>query len=226
MIREKGYILNCIKYKDYDLLCAFVGENSFLNFINRNALKEKSKLNCNAYKLFYVECEFYKANQKYFTIKNINLLRLNEINYSGEDILIFNIISELTYKYLNFNINDYKLFYKNFDNLMIKINNKEKKYQALLNYYFYILKSYGILNNFKDIKELKEYVNNFCEYYKIDSVIKDFIFLENNNIFNLINGNLIDLDLIDFKNILKIFSIFYQLSMDVKLNFYQYLDII
>lgn len=226
MIRDKGYILNCVKYKDYDLLCTFIGENSILNFINRSALKEKSKLNCNAYKLFYVECEFYKANQKYLTIKNINLLRINNLNYSSEEILIFNIISELTYKYLNLNIVDYHEFYKIFDNLMIEINKNEKPYQAVLNYYFYILKCYGIISNFNNIKEFEEFINNYCDYYRIDSDIKDFIILEINNIFELINGNLIDVDFIDFKNMLKIFSLFYQFSMDVKLNFYEYLDII
>ncbi len=215
MNKFKGYLLNTTKYKDYDLICDLLTDNGLITFINRNALKANSKLNCNIYRLCFIEVELYKGNQKFFMIKNLNLIKstnLQEINL--ENVAFYNFLSEITLilcKNNSFNQNLLDDFKNTIDSLYLNVD----KYFYILNYFVEVLNLNGVLDiKSNDFKTTKENLIAFFEYHKLLNFIDELNDININTL--LLKEKNIKKE--NFKNCFFILTLIYESSFNQKLN--------
>lgn len=214
MNNYKGYLLNCTKYRDSDLICEFLTDCGLITFINRGALKQNSKLNCNIYRLCYLDIELYKGNQKYYMIKNLKLIKstnINEVNL--ENAAFYNFLSEITSifcKNNSFNLN----LYEDFENVLDSIYLNENKYFYVLLYFRNILNENGIININGNYYSTKNNLIDFFEYNKLITFI-DEINEKNVNILMMKDKNIL---IKDFKNCFFILTLIYETGFNQKLN--------
>ena len=218
-----GYLISTTKYKDYDLICELLTEKGLITFINRGALKSNSKLNCNVYKLCFINVELYKGNQRYFMIRDVKLIKsinLNNANY--ENMSFYNFICEITLilcKNESFDLN----LYEDFKNTIDSINLNVQKFYYVLSYFIYILNNSGVIKiNFNDFKGTKENLLAFFEYNKLNDFIK---YIDDSTIkYLLLEYKEISKEM--FKKCFFILTLIYESSFNQKLNSSQLIYII
>ncbi len=214
MTNYQGYLLNCTKYRDSDLICEFLTEKGLVTFVNRGALKQNSKLNCNIYRLCFLEIELYKGNQKYYMIRNLKLIKstnLNDINL--ENAAFYNFLTEITMifcKNNSFNLN----LYEDFKNTLDSIYLNEDKYFYVLLYFRNILNENGIIYINNDYMNTKNNLIDFFEYNKITTFINEIS--EKNIKILMLNDKNINVK--DFKNCFFILTLIYETGFNQKLN--------
>ena len=214
MTNYKGYLLNCTKYRDSDLICEFLTEEGLITFINRGALKQNSKLNCNIYRLCYLEIELYKGNQKYYMIRNLNLIKSTNINdINLENVAFYNFLAEITTifcKNNSFTINLYEDFKNILDSIYLNVN----KYFYILLYFKNILNENGIIKISSDYLETKNNLIDFFEYNKLTTFINEI----NDKNIKILMMNDKDIEIKDFKNCFFILTLIYETGFNQKLN--------
>lgn len=214
MTNYKGYLLNCTKYRDLDLICEFLTEKGLITFINRGALKQNSKLNCNIYRLCYLEIELYKGNQKYYMIRNLNLIKSTNINdVNLVNAALYNFLIEITTLFCknnSFNIN----LYEDFKNVLDSIYFNTNKYFYVLLYFRNLLNENGIIEINNNYLRTKNNLIDFFEYNKLTTFINE-INDKNIKILMMYDKNI---EINDFKNCFFILTLIYENGFNQKLN--------
>ncbi len=216
MIDKEGYILSCTQYKDNDLICNFFTNEGLMSFLNISGLKKNAKLNCNIYKLSYVKVKLYKGNQKYYKIKELNILNFHDLTNSNfEMISFYNFINEITLIILNNKIFENE-FYVIFDSLMKKIysNNDNSRYY-ILKFLIYIVNSNGVIQIDNNLSNTKNNLIKYFNYYKLDNFLN---LICDENVLVLTSDIISELDLNLFKNCFKILVLILETSFNINLK--------
>ncbi len=214
MIKQIGYIINCIQYKDYDLICELLTKNGVITFLNKSGLKNNNKLNCNCYKLSYVEVDLYKGNQKYYKIKDLKVLKYCDIIDSNfEKNAFYNFIIEILSNHLKYDYFDYVIF-DELDKIINLLNSNSYNYSNIIMFYGCLLKRNGIINITKNLELAKNEFVNIFNYFKLERYLN---LINDRNVFKIIeNTNLLDKDV--FIECFKILTLIYESAFNINLR--------